>query len=379
MFWKKFFILAGLLVIVIFIAQLMVAPYAKRLIIEAAKENLGADISIGNCALSLLNRRIILEDLIIPNPDNKNDYLVKAKELSADFYLFPLLFNKQALRFVSLTDAEIILCRDKSGALKLPQFKLPEVSKPEKKPKPAILFGKLSINNGNVKFIDQYVSSPSTITTFSDINCVISNSFSLFERRVMTDLTAKGKIEEQGSFSLNAKGDFISKPASFKGDLIIKNVSLPKFSPYYGKNLSIEVKSGDANIDAAALCDKGQLNVKGNAQIDNIYLEPIGNPSQSILFELKTSDVIDLLKNENNSVIFSFEVAGDLHNPSFSWGQEVLRAVKKSMFRAITEGVGRLLLRAPASAGEKIGNIIGGEAGEKIKGIGRELQKILGR
>lgn len=386
MFWKRFFIVVGILIILAFIAQLTAAPYVKRLIEKTAKESLGIEVAIGNCAVSLLDRKIILEDVTIPNPEYKDDYFIKAKEISADFYLMPLLFNRQVLRVFSVTKPEVILHLDEAGVLRLPRVKKGEENKPAKEAEPRILFGKLLINNGNLKFIDHRVSKPSTLTMLSNINCDISNSFSIGRGKVITKIDASGRIEEQGRFSVKGEGDFLSEPVSFKGDADIENLPLPEFAPYYADFLSVIVKSGNASLYTKVACDSGNLNIGSNARIDGLNLEPIGDPAQTLLFELKTSDVIEFLRDENNSVRFSFNVSGDLAKPDFRWGPEVRRALRDSMLRAFTEGaarifqkVGKDILTDPAAAGGKVGKIIGGTAGDQVRKIGEQLQKILGK
>lgn len=372
MFWKRFFIVIGILIILAFIAQLMAAPYVKGLIIKVVKESLGVDVTIRDCAVSVLKKNVILEDVAVLNPEKKDDYLLKAKELSADFYFLPFLFNRYILDRIAIKDPEVILYLDEGGKMKLPQMKK---KGPGAKKKGELLFRKLAIGNGNLKFIDQHVSSPATITQFSAVDCEVVNSISLSDRAVITSVNSKGNIEGQGRFSVDGKGRFLEKPMSFDGTIRIGNVPLPKFSPYYAENLSVKVNRGNLFIDTKALCDKGNLNVKSEVRIEDVDLEPIGDPSQTVLFELKTSDVITFLRDENNSVKFSFEISGDLSKPDFKWGAEMARALRRSVLKAFTDGV----MRAPAKAGEVIGNMIGGEAGEAAKKIGAELEKILGK
>lgn len=382
MFWKRFFIVIGIFIILAFIAQLTAAPYVKGLITRLAKDSLGIDVSIGNCAVSLLDRKIILEDVTVPNPEYKDDNLIKAKEISADFYLMPLLFNKQVLRAISLTKPEVVLHLDETGTLRIPPFGKKEEKKTAKKSESPILFGRLLINNGSIKFIDHRVSKPATLTVFSDINCDISNAVSIGRGKVITKIDTSGKIEEQGRFSVKGKGDFLSKPTSFDGDINIENLPLLKFSPYYASFLSVTVKSGNANLFTKALCDKGNLDVRSSASINDLNMEPIGDPTQTLLFELKTSDVIEFLRDENNSIKFSFNISGDLTKPDFKWGPEIQRAMRDAMLRAFTEGVGRLFqktLEKPAEVGTKVGEMIGGETGDKVKKIGEKLQKIFGK
>lgn len=378
MFWKKFFIVIGILIIGVFFAQLIAAPYIKGTIIDAAKKATGTDISIQNCAVSVLKRRVVIEDITVSNPEYKDDYLFKTKEMSVDFYLMPFLFNKYILRTISMTNPEIILHLDGRGALNAPLFKKEGGENTGIKASPEVLFGRFLIKNGNLKFIDHRVSNPATITVFSGIDADVSNSLSGKNGTILTEVKIAGKIESEGQFTAQGKGNLVSAPVNFVSQITVKDIPLPKFSSYYKGNLSIIVKSGNLSGYAKALCENGNLNLQGDVKIDDIDLEPLGDPSQTILFELKTSDVINFLKDENNAVNFSFEINGDLLNPDFKWGPEVLRAVKKAMFRAITEGVGRLF-QSPAEAGERIGKIIGAETGEKIKKIGRELQKILGK
>lgn len=391
MFWKRFFIFIGTVIILAFLAQLIVAPYLKDIITRKAKDALGVEVSIGNCALSILKGRIILEDINVPSPQYKDEYLIKAKELSIDFYLIPLLFKKEILQVLSLTRPELILHRDEKGTLKSPQFKkLEEDKKSKAKTEPQVLIKKLMVKNGSLKLVDHKVTTPPTVVTFSEINCDIVNSLSLSERKVLTHIDANGKIEGEGKFSVDVKGNFLSKPRSFNGDIKIENVSLPKFTPYYGENLSIIVKSGSLNVDSKVSCVKENLDTSVNVRIENVDVEPIGDPTQTILFERKTSDIIEFLKDENNSVKFSFNVTGDLSKPDFKWGPVIQRALREAMLRAFIEGaarflqktakqVGEKILEKPAEVGEQVGEIIGGEAGEKAKKIGEQLQKILGK
>lgn len=375
MFWKRFFIVLGIFIILAFIAQLLAAPYVKGLIIKAAKESLGVDVTVGNCAVSVLKRNIILEDVAILNPERKDDYLLKAKELNVDFYLLPFLFNRYILDTVTITNPEAILYLDEAGKIKLPHLKKKESGA---KKQGELLFRKFVIGNGNFKFIDQHVSKPATITQFSSIDCEIVNSISLSDRAVITSVNGKGNVEGQGRFSVDGKGKFLEKPVSFDGVIKIENISIPKFSPYYGESLSVKVKKGNLFVDTKASCDKGNLNVKSGVRIEDVDLEPIGDPSQTVLLELKTIDVINFLKDEKNTVKFSFEISGDLSKPDFKWGAEMARALRNSMLKAFTDGVLRLF-NTPAKAGEAIGNMIGGDAGEAAKKIGKELEKILGK
>ncbi len=383
MFWKKFFIFIGTVIILAFLAQLIVAPYLKDIIARKAKDALGVEVSIGNCALSILKGRIVLEDVNVPSPQYKDEYLIKAKELSVDFYLIPLLFKKEILQVLSLTRPELILHRDETGTLRFPQFKKTQEDKKSKaKTESQILIKRLLVKKGSLKLVDHKVTTPPTVTTFSDINCDIVNSLSLAERKVLTHIDAKGKIEEQGKFSVDVKGNFLSKPRSFNGDIKIENVSLPKFTPYYGENLSIIVKSGSLNVNSKVSCVKENLDTSVNVRIENVDVEPIGDPSQTILFELRTADVIKYLKDEKGVIgPFEFEVGGNLEKPEFRLGLAIQRALKQAMMRSIYDGVQRLL-ENPERAGEKIeeiGKILGGEAGEKAKKIGEQLQKILGK
>ncbi len=381
MFWKRFFIVVGVIIILAFLAQLLAAPYLKDLITKKAKEALGIEVSIGNCALSILRGKITLENVAIPSPQYKDEYFFKAKELGIDFYIIPFLFKKQILQTLSLTQPELIFHRDETGTLKYPQFKKPEGKGVGKKPKFEILIKRLLVKDGNLKLVDHYVTKPSTVISFSDIYCDIINSSSVLEKKVLTLIDAKGKIEERGKFSLNGKGDFISKPISFDGDIKFESVSLPKFTPYYGKNLSIVIKSGSLNMDSKALCDRGNLDITNKVRIENVDVEPIGDPSQTILFELPTIYVIQFLRDEKGTISFEFKIGGNLEKPDFRFGPEIQRALKQAMMRRISDGVQRLLER-PQKAGEKIeeiGKILGGEAAEKAKEIKEKLEQIFGK
>jgi len=377
MFWKRFFIVIGILVILAFLAQLLIAPRLKDLLTKAIRDSLGIEVSVGDCELSMLKRKIVLSDVAVMNPEKRNDYLLKARQISVDFYFLPILFNRQILRVVSLTDPEVILYLDESGKFRIPEIKR-DTKKVPGRGTGELLFKKLEVKNGNFKFIDQKVSKPATITQVSNINGKVVNSISLSDRTVITNVNVKGAIEGQGTFSVDGKGAFLQKPLSFDGTVKLSKVPMQKFSPYYGSNLSVKVNRGDLYLDTAALCKKGLLNVKSEVKIENVELEPVGDPTETVLFEIKTSDVIEFLKDEDNAVKFSFEINGDLGKPDFKWGAEMTRALRNSMLKAFTDGVIRLF-RTPEKAGETIGELLGGEAGEAAKKIGEKLQGILGK
>ena len=378
MFWKRFFIVIGILVILAFIAQLLAAPYVKGLVIKGLKESLGVDVTIGDCAVSVLKRKVILDDVTVLNPDRKDDYLLKAKEISVDFYLLPSLFNKYILNNITMTGPEVILYLDEAGKLKVPQFKKGDGAKKGGE----LLFKRFAIENGNFKFIDQRVSKPATITQFTSINCEVVNSVSLSDGTIITSVNAKGDIEGQGKFSVDGKGKFIEKPISFDGNIKIENLPIPKFSVYYGAFLPVKVNKGNLFIDTKAGCDKGNLDVKSEVSIKDLDLEPIGDPNQTVLFELKTADVISFLKDENNTVKFSFEISGDLGKPDFKWGAEMSKALRGAVLKSFTDGVIRLL-KTPGKAEEVINNMIGGDTGDAAKKLGKkinkELEKIMGK
>jgi hypothetical protein len=385
MFWKRFFIVIGILVILAFVAQLLAAPYVKNLVIKGLKKSLGVDVTIGDCAVSVLKRKVVLDDVTVLNPDNKDDYLLKAKEISVDFYLLPSLFNRYILDNITMTDPEAILYLDEAGKLKVPQLKKGEGGQKSGE----LLFKRFAIEDGNFKFIDQRVSKPATITEFTSINCEVVNSVSLSDKTIITSVNAKCAIEGQGKFSIDGKGKFIEKPISFDGDIKIEDLPIPKFSVYYGALLPVKVNKGNLSIDTKAACDKGNLDVKSQVSIKGLDLEPIGDPNQTVFFELKTADVITFLRNEKNTVKFSFKITGDLARPEFKWGAEMAKALRDAMLKSFTDGVIRLLENPGkageviGNAGEKIGNAIGGDAGDAAKKFGnklnKQLEKIMGK
>ena len=144
----------------------------------------------------------------------------------------------------------------------------------------------------------------------------------------------------------------------------------------------MKVNKGNLFIDTKAGCDKGNLDVKSEVSIKDLDLEPIGDPNQTVLFELKTADVISFLKDENNTVKFSFEISGDLGKPDFKWGAEMSKALRGAVLKSFTDGVIRLL-KTPGKAEEVINNMIGGDTGDAAKKLGKkinkELEKIMGK
>jgi hypothetical protein len=151
----------------------IVKDQAIRIAAEiGAKKILGTDVHIGGLSLGVFNHRIVIKDLRVYNPpDFPKGILLNIPRVSVDYDLGALLQKKMYIKRLELNLKELVVIKNKKGAMNVDALKVAEKEeKPVKESKePPFKIDYLVLSIGQVVYKDFSAADKPKIEAF-DIN-----------------------------------------------------------------------------------------------------------------------------------------------------------------------------------------------------------------
>lgn len=191
--------------------------------------------------------------------------------------------------------------------------------------------GPVNITNGIFSFEDKNLPLPFK-TTVSKLNGKISE-FKNNESST-TNLEVKGVVDEYGV----AKITGIVHPNNIKLltdiNLIFNNIAVKNFTPYSGKFVGREIKSGKLDLDLKYNIQKSNLEAQNSIIISKLELgDKVESPDA---VSLPLDIAISLLKNSDGIIDINLPVSGNIDDPQFAVGPIVWKAFVNLMTKAVT-------------------------------------------
>ncbi len=332
-------------------ANIVVAVFAKRIMVQQIEQNLKTRVSLDKISVSLpfsLN----LINLEIGD-------LLKVERLSISANILGFLAGKIVLNRVTLINPVINLRLGRDGNLNLP--------KPEQKGKPPeIYLISLVVRNARLIFTDNKISPSGYQVILGKINADIS--------KVMfppTSLKANFKLSAD---VLNTSGNKLGGimfsgwvdfgPKDMDGILNVKDLDLIYFSPYYGNFISNKkLLSARLNINTSLKSKNNNLDVTTKFRLTDLaYAKE--EQVEGELPELNlTKNTLDLFTDNNGNLNLDFSINTKLDKPGVSVEQ-----LKKMILKA---AVKNLSSQSPETLIKKVSDNI-----EQFKEFGKALKGI---
>ena len=205
------------------------------------------------------------------------------------------------------------------------------VLKETKQTQTKLNIGPVNITNGIFSFEDKNLPLPFK-TTVSKLNGKISE-FKNNESST-TNLEVKGVVDEYGV----AKITGIVHPNNIKLltdiNLIFNNIAVKNFTPYSGKFVGREIKSGKLDLDLKYNIQKSNLEAQNSIIISKLELgDKVESPDA---VSLPLDIAISLLKNSDGIIDINLPVSGNIDDPQFAVGPIVWKAFINLMTKAVT-------------------------------------------
>ena len=265
-------------------------------------------------------------DLEIKKLSNTKDgFKIEKTELSKP-NISVILAKKDSTK--TIKNEENIKVEDKSV---LKETKSTKTKKETKQTQTKLNIGPVNITNGIFSFEDKNLPLPFK-TTVSKLNGKISE-FKNNESST-TNLEVKGVVDEYGV----AKITGIVHPNNIKLltdiNLIFNNIAVKNFTPYSGKFVGREIKSGKLDLDLKYNIQKSNLEAQNSIIISKLELgDKVESPDA---VSLPLDIAISLLKNSDGIIDINLPVSGNIDDPQFAVGPIVWKAFVNLMTKAVT-------------------------------------------
>ena len=266
-------------------------------------------------------------DLEIKKLSNTKDgFKIEKTELNKP-NISVILAKKDATKTVK--NEENIKVEDKSVLKETKSTKTKKETKQTQTTK--LNIGPVNITNGIFSFQDKNLPIPFK-TTVSKLHGKISE-FKNNESST-TNLEVKGVVDEYGV----AKITGIVHPNNIKLltdiNLLFNNIAVKNFTPYSGKFIGREIKSGKLDLDLKYNIEKSNLEAQNSIVISKLELgDKVESPDA---VSLPLDIAISLLKNSDGIIDINLPVTGNVDDPQFAIGSIVWKAFVNLITKAVT-------------------------------------------
>ncbi|MDO8661780.1 MAG: DUF748 domain-containing protein [Candidatus Omnitrophota bacterium] len=334
------------------IANIAVSLFAKQIIVRQIEENLKVPVTLGSINVGL-PLSIKLSKLSVGD-------LFKADEVSVSPNILGFFAGKLVLSSVDLVNPLVNLERSADGRLNLPKL-----DNNKGKP-PAIYLTSLSVRNGKLIFIDRKIDPSGYKIILANLNSHISKVMlppaSLkVNFKLSADLLAPDS-RKLGSTALSGWLDF--GPKDMDGNLIIKDLDLTYFSPYYGNFISDKkLLSAKLNINTNLKAENNNLKILTDFRLSNLTYSQEA-PVEGTLPEINfAKNALEFFTDSKGNLNLEFEINTRLDHPNVTVEQ-----LKKVILKAASKNLSN---QSPEELMKKVNANI-----DQFKAIGKTLKNI---
>jgi len=201
----------------------------------------------------------------------------------------------------------------------------------EKKSVEKILIERVSVNDGNIRFIDRSIN-PHYSTELTDIHGSILGLTSKDAETAKVELS--GRFENTSPFVIKGRIN------PLKDDLFIdlytsfKDIDLSRASPYMGKFVGYTIHKGKLTLDLKYLIDKKKLDSQNDIFIDQFtFGNSVDSPDAT---SLPVKFAVSLLKDRHGKINLNLPVAGRTDDPEFSVWKVIVKILVNLITKAAT-------------------------------------------
>lgn len=307
---SKIYIAAFSILLILVIAGLLVVKNAGIIVKDKLEHALGNGFSVEKIALHW--RSVDALNATLRKPDGTLALKVDRIHLSLD--LIGALRKKFILSELAIENPYILIETDSKGQFVNP---LPPEGEKSASQLPQVSIKRLIVHNGSIDYMDGKVSNPPFLIRVRNLEFKMDNiGFPLTDSLSSFDINAEIP-GPQKTGGVNAGGKINPKNKDFQGNVIIKNLDITGFKPYFQKRGEANITRGNLDINMEATIKKNIIRAHGTATLRDLEFQSAGALKDRFL-GVPRSAVISILKNNRGEITFKFLIEGDLSNPHFS-------------------------------------------------------------
>lgn len=199
----------------------------------------------------------------------------------------------------------------------------------KKRPDYSVRIGKWLINNGKIRFSDNFIRPRYTANlvnlqgSVSGLSTAVNKQAAVSVRGRVNGapLVIDGSFNPFGSLALDIKAK-------------VKGMELAQFSAYSGKYIGYGIEKGKLSFDVAYKVENDQLSAENSLILDQLTLGEKVESDSAV--NLPVSLALSLLKDRNGVIDINLPIGGSLNDPEFSVGGIVLRVIVNLIQKTVT-------------------------------------------
>src|SRR4030042_1873651 len=334
---KKWFILIGILVVLLIGGYFILSFYAVKLIQPHLQTAIGPGFTLEEIKLKttyLSARGIRYED-----PRSKEIFF-QVKEIR--IYPSLLSFLKKSLYIKELTvlQPSFFFYRSREGRMVGPWVKIEKEKEgketfeeaEKKKEEPIqIQIDRIRIEKGSINFEDRKEGEPPVKIELEDMDFEMRN-IEYPITSVHSPIQLKAKMKGKGhDGSIDMKGWMDTKTMDMETSLKIRDIEVKTFEPYYRKRVTAEIESGTMDMDSNIAVREMRIDAPGEFDLINLHVKEGGG----MVFWIPAETWVSLLEKKGHQIKVKFHVKGNMGNPQFNLQETFLTQVAISLAQAL--------------------------------------------
>lgn len=350
---KKWLIIFGVLIIIIISGYLGFSFFAVRIIQGQLQKFLGTGLSINKIKIRLTY--LSLNGIKYENLGLKKIFFnieeIKVYPNIKSIFKKPLTINK-----ISIIKPNLSIYRSKEGIIFFP---LPDIkerksikAKGEKEETFRIYLKNILLEDGKIYFEDEKAPIPPAKIRFEGLNLNIKNidyptlseNSPIFLKTNIIGREKVGIIETKGLIDFGRM--------NLKTELMVRDVEIKLFEPYYRKRVSADIEKGFINMSAKIFIKDRIIDAPGEMEILDLKIKESGT-----IFYIPAKILISRLKDKENKIRLKFRVNGNIDDPKFNITENLLTKIALSMSEALgvpIKIVGEKIIEGSGISAEKL-------------------------
>ncbi len=203
---------------------------------------------------------------------------------------------------------------------------------PEAKPLPVVAVDSISLNNGNIRFVDQSVD-PNFVTSLHGITVRITGLATSPDAKV--NVSFQAKLDDKGAISNEALIKPFASPPAFETVFRLNDYALQVLTPYVGKYTGRTVKDGKLDLRMDYRVAENKLTASHKILVQSF---DFGNKVESKdALNLPFGLALALLEDSRNRIDISLPVTGDMSKPDFHYFHLIGQVLRNFFFKLVTK------------------------------------------
>ena len=331
---KKWFLLAGILIVLFIGGYFVLSFYAVRFIEPHLQKVMGHGFILEETKPGITY--VAARGIRYEDPDSKQRFL-EIGEVRVYPSLLSLLRKSLCIKELTILQPSFFFYRSRDGSIVGPlvmakteaEGNEKEIFEKKEKEKPVevrpvqIQIDRIRIRKGSFDFEDRKVGEPPAQIELRDIDFEIREinyPIVSFHSPVQFQAKMNGKGQEG---SIEIKGWIDAKTLDMETSLRLRKIEVKTFEPYYRKRVTADIEFGSMNMDSKIIVKEKRIDAPGELDLINLHIKE----GDGMVFWIPAKTLVSVLEKKGHEIKVKFRVRGNMDNPRFSLQETFLTQV----------------------------------------------------